>query len=473
MYSSIFSYNVSRSYPFRWFTPVVVVGGILIASAISVLNISTSGYQLVSVSSSDANTTEAETTLFSRSLGTLIGRGLRPVCASTTIPLGTVMYTNNTAFRYTLTDVSIINEDGSLKHQGSLVYHNNPLKNCTLSGTQIEFEGLQRPALNIARQMQGASTLTRVGCNVETLQGTMAINLTVAYNYLPDDQAFYNTQYTFLGRNTSTHASLYWGGSLLLMYWLSLTNAFYIENLDSGSEFYKGSILLSRNKSLPSEAADVESLDFFTKLECYFIPFSNTSIEKNLKFNQSSSLSDLSHASQLPGIWTSVDALSKTLYYTILTDLGQVDAPYINMLTDVGLLTYFTSNFTAINASVSRDKHPWGENLGTDPALASAPFTVASAALFDLRVNPSVLTADYLCQVPQLKPTSSLVISVLIADLVLLQTIWHVFKLVIDQLLGRRHPEMRFCEGCERNELPSLEIAGGALKNGAYNAVSN
>jgi hypothetical protein len=93
------------------------------------------------------------------------------------------MYTNNTAFRYTLTDVSIINEDGSLKHQGSLVYHNNPLKNCTLSGTQIEFEGLQRPALNIARQMQGASTLTRVGCNVETLQGTMAINLTVAYNY--------------------------------------------------------------------------------------------------------------------------------------------------------------------------------------------------------------------------------------------------------------------------------------------------
>jgi hypothetical protein len=143
------------------------------------------------------------------------------------------------------------------------------------------------------------------------------------------------------------------------------------------------------------------------------------------------------------------------------------------MLTDMGLLTYFTSNFTAINALVSRDKHLWGENLGTDPALASAPFTVASAALFDLKVNPSVLTADYLCQVPQLKPTSSLVISVLIADLVLLQTIWHVFKLVIDQLLGRRHPEMRFCEGCERNELPSLEIAEGALKNGAYNAVSN
>jgi hypothetical protein len=201
-------------------------------------------------------------------------------------------------------------------------------------------------------------------------------------------------------------------------------------------------------------------------------------VETLVSYCASPTLSDLVHASgddnhPLPNIWTSVDTLSKALYYTILTDLGQVDAPYINMLTDARLLTYFTSNFTAINESVSGDKHPWGENLGTDPALASAPFTDASAATFDLRVNPSVLTADYLCQIPQLKPTGSLIVSVLIADLVLLQTIWHVFKLVIDRILGMRHPKMRFCEGCERSDSLPSEIEEKTLKNGAYSAVSN
>jgi len=381
----MFSYNVSRPYPFRWFTPVVVVGGILVTVAISVLSVGTSGYQLVSVSSSDANATEAATTWFDRSLGALIG-SMHPLCASATIPLNTVLYTNNTALPYTLTDVSTVNEEGSVIHQGSLVYHNNPLKNCTISGTKIEFKGMERSAGNIAVQMQGASTLTSIGCNVETSQGIMKISLTATYNYVPDDLATYNVNFVFLGRNALTQASLYWGESLLLMYWLNLTNAFFLENQDQKFQYYKGSILLSRNVSLPLDAAGVESLDFFNNNGCFFLPFSPTSVEPVVAFCPSGKVSDLVHASgdvnhPVPSVWTSADALSKALYYTIFTDLGQVDAPYINMLTDAKLLTYFTSNFTEIAESVGPDKHLGGENLGTDPTLASTPFTDANAAI--------------------------------------------------------------------------------------------
>ena len=39
-------------------------------------------------------------------------------------------------------------------------------------------------------------------------------------------------------------------------------------------------------------------------------------------------------------------------------------------------------------------------------------------------------------------------VAILIADLVLLQAIWTVFKLVTDSILLRRHPEMKYCEGC-------------------------
>ena len=152
------------------------------------------------------------------------------------------------------------------------------------------------------------------------------------------------------------------------------------------------------------------------------------------------------------------------------------------MLTDTRLLTHFTSNFTAINASVGPDKHPWGENLGSNPALASAPFTNTTATMFDLKVNPSVLAANYNCQVPQLKPIGSLIVSVLIADVVLLKIVWFVFKLAIDRIFVTPHPERRCCEGCQRDE-PSLfqhiespsppQMQEESRRNGTYAAKSN
>jgi hypothetical protein len=47
MHKSIFSYGLSRPYPYRWFTWVVVVGGILAAALFSVLNVAADGYELM------------------------------------------------------------------------------------------------------------------------------------------------------------------------------------------------------------------------------------------------------------------------------------------------------------------------------------------------------------------------------------------------------------------------------------------
>lgn len=72
--------------------------------------------------------------------------------------------------------------------------------------------------------------------------------------------------------------------------------------------------------------------------------------------------------------------------------------------------------------------------------------------------------------------------SVLIADLVLLQTIWRVFKLAIDRALVTRLPKMRFCEGCQLSgpNLPQKvesplrsQMREETRKNGVYVAVSN
>jgi hypothetical protein len=60
-----------------------------------------------------------------------------------------------------------------------------------------------------------------------------------------------------------------------------------------------------------------------------------------------------------------------------------------------------------------------------------------------------------------------------IAVLVFLQTIWHVFKLVIDRILVRRHPEMRCCEGCQRSDSLTEEMEDETRQNRAYVTVSN
>lgn len=46
MASSMFDYSISRPYPFRWFTPVVIVGGAIALVLFSFLNLVSTGYYL-------------------------------------------------------------------------------------------------------------------------------------------------------------------------------------------------------------------------------------------------------------------------------------------------------------------------------------------------------------------------------------------------------------------------------------------
>jgi hypothetical protein len=44
MHESIFSYNITKPYPYRWFTWLVVLGGIAAAALFSVINLAANGY---------------------------------------------------------------------------------------------------------------------------------------------------------------------------------------------------------------------------------------------------------------------------------------------------------------------------------------------------------------------------------------------------------------------------------------------
>jgi len=117
--------------------------------------------------------------------------------------------------------------------------------------------------------------------------------------------------------------------------------------------------------------------------------------------------------------------LAKAAYSAVLADLGQADTP--NILSNETALGYFTANFTTIHEYLSTDR------FGPE----RIPFDAERSTSGPLGVVPSVIRQQYYCQVPQLKSTGDLVLSIVIADLVLLQAAWQLFKVFTEWLVTR------------------------------------
>jgi hypothetical protein len=453
MHASIFSYNVTRPYPFKWFTPLVVIGGIVIAVLVTFLSISTSGYEMVSVYSANPNSTDGTLAYFSR-LPSFMTANTMATCDSTTIPINSNFYTNNTAFSYTLSSIWQGDTDDPQSFAGSLPYHYNRLQHCSIPSIAATFENIERPVLQIARDQWGVSLKAFITCLVESPEGLIHVNLTTAWDLNAVDDWITHPFAIFPGVN-QTSASLWWGQSLLLWYYRALTdNMAHATQAAAQADkpVYKGFVIMHRDEDTPENDDEIKSLGFF-RPECYFIPFSPNGRE-NVYWcgEETTTISDLSQGKGshiLPGIWLNLDTLSKAMYFTVLADLGQNDASQSNILTNTNLLQYFSANFSAFSE--------WDLYQNTHGAMAKGPLTSQNASQWELDINPSVISTVYLCQKPQLKHGGTLVMAVLVADLVILQAIWRVFKFAVDFIAPRTRPEMMHCQGCVDADT-SLEI---------------
>jgi len=146
-----------------------------------------------------------------------------------------------------------------------------------------------------------------------------------------------------------------------------------------------------------------------------------------------------------------VDRLAKSLYSFILADLGQSTPS--NILAHPSLLMEF------VNLTENQIPSPYNGlsgSLGYPPMDSETAFfnqTQKFAGLSIPSIDPSTISAQYLCQVPVRKSIGSLIISILVADLVFLQALWKILNWVVTLGLERRHPEARYCIGCAK-QLP-------------------
>ena len=136
LYESSFNYNITRPYPFRWFTWVVVIGGVVATALLSVANLAADGYILKTIYSTDPNSTVAEYAdrWYEKSPWSWTNK-MSASCEPELLTVGNSYFSTNRGLTYTLNSIW---QGSATNLKPATPYLNEPL-NCTVSLVYIEF----------------------------------------------------------------------------------------------------------------------------------------------------------------------------------------------------------------------------------------------------------------------------------------------------------------------------------------------
>jgi hypothetical protein len=298
------------------------------------------------------------------------------------------------------------------------------------------------------------------------------INMTANYNLLPRSAFENNETYNFPGRNRSQN-SLWWAESVLSATWWDLVDAMR----EVSTNYTSGVFTLTLNDTITDQALrfDKRSLALVApKIGAVHISLGTSeaithtwpgapaltsmatfSAEANavdtamaspvsLRRRQTIQAAAASAASTSDNVdlWQ-VEALGRAFLSTMWTDLGQQQQK-LNIFSDPVLLLESSQNMTATGSRLASASHEHFFGPETKPYVH---YETDDASL---RVHPSIIATNYLCQIPQRKPWGSLITSVLVADLVFLRTLWAIVTFVASYFTKRHDPTANSCDTCLR-----------------------
>ncbi|KAJ9659312.1 hypothetical protein H2198_003188 [Neophaeococcomyces mojaviensis] len=432
------TYNVTKPFPFQWFTLFVVIEFVIATILFSFVSFTTSGFNLVSEYYANPNTTETQSVI--AGVSSFFTSRFTPKCQSAEILVGTDFSTNNSALTYTINSVKQANQIFS----SSLVYHNNPFQDCVVNNIKVAFESFDRTAAQIGRAKYAPDLTASVTCNQPVPYAEFAtINITAKYNYIPSTVGIYDGYTVFLGRNATSQASLYWGESLLAWYWslFGWQMTVFNENYFWGNDgtWTKGTYYFTLNTD---GTHDMTFYDFLKLL------YRAVSVDQDGRYtmiadgapNTTAEFISKGLGNRLTNAFKSADYLAKSFYSVVMTDLGQVDLRP-NILVDPVLLHNFTAgrNESEVNGTAEVSGLPLRTYVASDDANRA------------LGVRRSVIASSYLCQVPRQKSMGELIIAVLVADLVLLQALWNVTMIIAGWFVVSKDRKADWCKGCLTN----------------------
>jgi hypothetical protein len=245
---------------------------------------------------------------------------------------------------------------------------------------------------------------------------------------------------------------MWWSEAMLSAWWVNTTNQIDEASLTLDPPLAKGVAILT----LSQNQTDITSLDFFD------VNFNFIGLKQQYGYMDHGQTHSIgTYLAQYnrkpyklydpnPMIWSQVDSLAKSMYSAIVTDLGQVQVPSkSNIVKNAKTLQLFTSTFAKIN----EDSIAYYQQLSLQDYDTRQQGDNPTGPL---EIVPSTISTKYLCQVPKRKPLGDIFIAVLLADLVLLQAAWKLYTFGVDQIMLRRRPSGKWCEGCIDNNNESF-----------------
>ena len=429
-----------KTSPFRWFTPVALVGGLIFLVLLSFMNFVQSSYVLSVEYANDPNSIVTNGVWFKR-WPSYLTRSVQPICGSANLPTNAQFFTNQTALLYTLTGVYNASENTLIPVAlPSLPYLNNVLEDCNITQILMEFDGTyDQSFIQYQNSSWGCTVRAFTTCRISGPVGRNNIDITAMYNPVPEYDIPGSS--AFISRDAMTKASLYWAQKLLAAFWLDAVLAMINNSEESGIR--KGYISMSPN----ANQTQIRTLDFFAMK---FSFLKNTSDYHTYWGGTSGNIDLLQTVGYFieeekpPMVWTQADILAKCMYSAVMSDLGQLKSPAgSNLVLDPASLQTLSTRFK--NISTPETGKPWLYTLIETQTYESMK---SNNTIGPLGLSPSVISTKYLCQVPALKSTGEILISVLLADLVLLTAAWRLYTYTVDWLFLRNRSGVRYCEGC-------------------------
>ncbi|KAI1426861.1 hypothetical protein F5Y12DRAFT_793587 [Xylaria sp. FL1777] len=443
IYESWFSYGIHRPYPYRWFTPIVIVGGLVAVVVFSIINIASSGYNSTVLYSSDPNATVTEN--WYKGLPLIFGNAIKPSCQPKEILPNEAFQTNNSALTYTLNQVTQ-RSSGSGNFDTfapTFIYSNNYLGNCDVHEIQVLVSSTDLTAAQSGFSAWGTTVQGRVSCVLSLKTEPLKVDLTANYNLIPETVSILSGFSVFNGLNRTATPSMFWAECLLANNWENLTRTLNQENSFHYSS--KGTISFTHS----ALTKNVTSLDYFLTDLRVLNPSNDTYSIYYTKPNMTTN----SVLSDYGDFVVATDSLAKVMEAAIMTDLAQTSWDVDNIFTSPELLRTFFNNQSS-------------QYSGYLPGLAIGGPQDFSDDI-PLGFVPSVISTTYLCEVPMRKGWANLIVSLIVADLVFLRALWAVFCFIVGHFQSRHYPDANSCEGCRKisnlDEYHSINIAAQQL----------
>ncbi|VUC20406.1 unnamed protein product [Clonostachys rosea] len=454
MYESWFTYPLTRPYPFRWFTPVVIAGGVVLAVLFSFANIASNGHFLKPIYVENPNVTLSSALKWYMKPPFNWDTTFKAQCQASIISVGDRFFTSSLGLQYEVQ--SIVRESDQLTLP-SLAYLNNPLEDCFLQSSALELQKVDRakqPSWWMSWVSSKASAVA--SCRITTDQG--AVNLTVALQFTGGEVSAINNNYT-------THASTWWGQSLIRNYfWGVVLLMSQIEIPEEVGDYISiGTINYIRNQSV----SDIKSPSFFSDNH-WFV--SDTSLIMNTEDDIFIPVKDEGRH------------YTRLLQSLASLDMGNCQSP--NLLLDQENLKY------AIIDLNSTSRRPGGllfdkaEDMANpiraveitlpdnpdEQVFLSEAYDKISPKMGALECSNATIVKQYLCSVPQQKATGTMLVSILLTNLVFLQAAWKLLNLISEGIMWQTGSRVDICQGCisrgyqdvhpEGLELRGMPIAG-------------